>query len=171
LRRLLVVLHVIAGVGLLGIDIAMLSLGWSGATAGDVTTARAAYTSMQSLISPFLPTMAISALVTGAILSVGTKWGLLRHYWIVAKIVVNIAVIVIGARVVKGLVQQALAATLGAASVPTPAAMLLVAASASNLTLLVFATTVSIYKPWGATRRGREAAAAGTSRRRPADRG
>ncbi|MGH8903187.1 MAG: hypothetical protein ACRDYA_16340 [Egibacteraceae bacterium] len=114
---------------------------------------RAAYTSMELLIHPFLPTLAISAFVSGIVLSVGTKWGLFKHYWIVTKLLLNIAVILLGANIVKSLVEQALAATAGAAPELGATGALLVVASSTNLAMLVAATVVSVYKPWGKTRR------------------
>lgn len=145
-RKLVLSVHVVTGVGLLGIDIAVVGLAATAATTGDVATARAAYTSMALLVHPFLPALAVSAFASGVVLSVGTKWGLLEHYWIVTKLLLNLAVILLGANAVKGLVDQAVAATAGAAP------MLLVSAFSANLAMLVAATVISVYKPWGKTR-------------------
>lgn len=158
LRKLLLSVHVISGVGLLGLDIAMVGLGATAASTGQATIARAAYVSMNLLINPFFPVLALSALVSGVVLSLGTKWGLLTHYWIVSKLVLNVIVILSGINLVKRFLEQAVAATSGPGGEPGAAGLLLASASTTNLSLLIAATVISVYKPWGKTRRGRRLA-------------
>ncbi len=76
-----------------------------------------------------------------------------------AKLALTVAAVLCGIFVVRPLVQQAIAATSGAAPLTTPdpgsAPMLLIAASAANVLMLSTATVISVYKPWGAIGRGR----------------
>lgn len=42
------------------------------------------------------PPAAIGALVTGVLLSLGTRWGPLQHYWVATKLALSVGVIVTG---------------------------------------------------------------------------
>jgi len=51
---------------------------------------QAAYLSMQLIAKFVIVPLSFAPLVTGPLLSLGTPWGLFRHYWILAKLVVTI---------------------------------------------------------------------------------
>ena len=161
-RKLVLAAHIVVSVGLLGISAAMLVLGTVAAATPDPGTSSAAYRSMGIFTRGVIQPAAVGALVTGVILSLGTKWGLLEHYWIVAKLALTVAAVLCGIFVVRPLVQQAIAATSGAAPLTTPdpgsGPMLLIATSAANVLMLGAATVISVYKPWGAIARGRREA-------------
>jgi hypothetical protein len=146
-RRLFLSLHVIAGVGWLGVELAIVGLSATAATTDQHGVRDAVYVAIGLLIQPLFPVLALSTLVSGVVLSVGTKWGLLTHWWIVTKLVINVVVIVFGIAVVDRFLLQA----------PTIAVArpLHVAAASTGLSLLAAATLLSVYKPWGRTPRGR----------------
>jgi hypothetical protein len=136
-------------VGLLGLSAAMLVLAAAGAITGDPETAQAAYRSMGIFTGGIVPPTAMAALITGVILSLGTKWGLFTHVWIVTKLVLTVAAILCGIFVISPAVQQAIAG-----SPPR----VLVAAAALNVVMLGAATVISVFKPWGRLRRGQYSA-------------
>ncbi|MGH8930620.1 MAG: DUF2269 domain-containing protein [Egibacteraceae bacterium] len=144
--------HVTAAAGWLGLVVAMVVLGVSAATTGEATLVAAAYGFMAQIGGTVIPGFAVATLLTGVVLSVATPWGLIRHYWVVVKIVLTIAVIVTGVRLTGRWVEQALAGG-------GPAGWLLVAGSAVHLLMLGAATVISVDKPWGKTRRGHRLAA------------
>ena len=82
LRRVLLSVHIIGSVGWIGAAAAYLALGVAARAARNVETVRAAWIGMELtgwfVIVPF----AISALITGVLLSLATPWGLFRHYWV-----------------------------------------------------------------------------------------
>ena len=89
--------------------------------------------------------------------SLGSTWGLLRHYWVLFKLAINLV-----ATIVLLLYMQTLAYLAGvAAETPLPSSELhglrdpspLLHAAAALLLLLV-ATTLAIHKPRGMTRYG-----------------
>jgi len=157
LRKLVLAAHVVVSVGWLGIVAAMLVLEIAAATAQKVGGSEAAYALLDdvsgTLVAPPPASFSIAALLTGIVLSLGTKWGLFDHYWVVAKLLLTVVVIFSGIFLVEGWIRQASAAPEG------PAPMLLICASVAHLLMLVAATVVSVYKPWGTTRRGRRDAA------------
>ena len=160
-RKLILAAHIVVSVGLLGISAAMLVLGTVAATTPDFGTAQAAYRSMGIFTRGVIQPAAVGALVTGLILSLGTKWGLVKHYWIVTKLALTVATVLCGIVVVSPSVQQAIAMTSGAAPLAAPdrgsAPMVLIAASAANVFMLGAATVISVFKPWGTIGRDQEA--------------
>ena len=158
-RKLVLAAHIAISVGLLGISVAMLVLGTVGATTADPPTSRAVYLSMGIFTRGVIQPAAVGALVTGVVLSLGTNWGLLKHYWIVAKLALTVAAVLCGILVAGPSVRQAIAATSAAApltaSDPGSAPLVLIAASGANVLMLGAATVISVYKPWGAIARGR----------------
>ena len=81
------------------------------------------------VVNVALPAAAVGTLVTGVLLSLGTKWGLLRHYWVATKLTLSVGVIVTEIALVDRLIQQSATAApaqavdaeaiLGIASAPT----------------------------------------------------
>jgi hypothetical protein len=148
LRKLVLTVHVVSSVGLLGLSLAMLVLGIS-AAAADAAVSAGLYEAIDAVSGTVVPPFALSALVSGMVLSVATRWGLLNHWWIVVKLVLTVVVILAGIVLFSPAVERAAA---GAAD-----STRLVAAGGANVVMLLAATVLSIYKPWGRTRRGRRA--------------
>ena len=143
LRKLVLAAHALVAVGWFGIVVAKLVLELAAVTGKDAEIPEAAYLFMGLFDRALFPPMALGTLLTGIVLSVGTAWGLFRHYWIMAKLVLTVAVIVTGVVFVGAWLEEARAAASG------PAAVRLVYASLAHLLMLGAATVISIYKPWG----------------------
>ena len=143
LRKLVLAAHVLVAGGWFGVVVAKLVLELAAATAQAAEIPRAAYLFMGLIDRALFPPMALGTLLTGVVLAVGTAWGLFRHYWIMAKLVLTVAVIVTGVVFVGAWLEEARAAASG------PAAVRLVYASLAHLLMLGAATVISIYKPLG----------------------
>ena len=143
LRKLVLAGHVLVAVGWFGVVVAKLVLEITAATAPDREVPGAAYLFMEIFDRALFPPLAVGTILTGVVLAVGTAWGLFRHYWVVAKLVLTVAVIVTGVVFVGAWVEEARVAASG------PAAVRLVYASLAHLLMLGAATVISIYKPWG----------------------
>ena len=154
LRDAVLAAHVIVSVGWLGVVAAALALASAAAVADDPSVARALYLGLAEildiLVMPPPASFSLAALLTGLVLSLGTKWRLFRHYWIVAKLALTVAVILSGILLVDAWVQQAVAGGPGAGSARTR----LIVASASHALMLGAATVLSVYKPRGQFGRG-----------------
>ena len=50
---------------------------------------------MQIIANAVIVPLALAALVTGVVSALGTTWGLLRHYWVVTKLVVVVIATVV----------------------------------------------------------------------------
>jgi hypothetical protein len=164
LRRLVLAAHVLVGVGWFGVVLAKLVLEVTAVTTRDPEVTRAAFQLLTSLDRVTFPPLAVATLLTGVVLSVGTAWGLFQHYWIVAKLVLTVAVVATGVSFVGAWTRQAIAASSGPVadavtgapfgSAPT----LLIGAAVVHLLMLGAATVISVYKPWGRIRPDRHAA-------------
>ena len=63
--------------------VAYLILGILAVTGNDAQTMRAAWIGMEATGWFVIVPLAIASLLTGLVMAIGTKWGLLRHYWVV----------------------------------------------------------------------------------------
>ena len=89
------------------------------------------------------------ALATGVWLGVGTRWGLLRHWWVALKLAGAVAVIVTDVLVVRAGVLEAMALRESRS---------LYGSAAAHCVVLGLATWLSIVKPRGRTPLGRRSA-------------
>ena len=156
--KLLLTTHIIVSVGWLGVVVAKLLLGLIAATTNSPDAALLLFAAAERLNIAF-PPLAIGTLATGVLLSLGTKWGLIQHYWVATKLLLTIGVIVTAVQVGSRLARRVSAAPVEQAApgdtlldlVALPVRLLL-ALSAVHLLLLGVATVLSVYKPWGKTR-------------------
>lgn len=150
-RRLLRAGHVVVAGGWFGLVVAMLVLGVTARTAASVELAASAYRLMARIGGAVIPPMAVATMLSGVVLSLVTPWGLVRHWWIVAKAVLGLVVIVTAVSLTDSWITQAVAD----ASVVGAAGTRLVVASVVHLAMLAVATVISVDKPWGRTPVGR----------------
>ena len=153
LRKFVRTAHVIFTVGWLGTVIAFLALAIVGLNNQDTQIVRAAYVAMD-LIARYVivPLSILPLLLTGPLLSLGTPWGIFRHYWIVVKVVINILstlILLVHMQPIRYLARVAAGGTLSNAD-RSVQIQLVVAAGAGLLALLV-ATGLAVYKPRGMT--------------------
>ncbi|HEY5927058.1 MAG TPA: hypothetical protein VIV11_35465 [Kofleriaceae bacterium] len=160
LRKLALTSHVTASVGWLGAVVAYLVVAIAGLTTSEGELARGAYLTMSVIgwfaIVPF----SLAAMLTGLVQSLGTEWGLFRHYWILVKLVLATigTVVLLGhMRTVTRASGLAMENTILSADHGTLRTQMVVHA-AGGLVILLVATALSIYKPWGKTRYGRRRA-------------
>jgi hypothetical protein len=155
-RKLVLTLHVVTSVGWLGAAIAMTVLLVAGLVTHNPALRPSAFTFMHLYDLAIMIPLGYLALITGVLLSVGTNWGLLKHWWIVTKLVLTVAVLLFAGVFTSGWVLEAVARTAKnpMADLRFLAVQLVVNVAAFNL-IFWTNTTISIYKPWGLTPRGR----------------
>jgi hypothetical protein len=86
LRKLVLTTHITVSVGWLGAVAGFLVLSIAGLTSRDAETVRGAYLAMNLTAWFAIVPLAFGSLLTGIVQSLGTTWGLFRHYWVVAKL-------------------------------------------------------------------------------------
>lgn len=90
IRKFTLMVHVITSVGWIGAVVAYLALGTAAVTIQEVQTVRAAWIAMDLIGWLAIVPLAIAALLTGLVMSLGTRWGLFRHYWVLISLVLTI---------------------------------------------------------------------------------
>lgn len=151
LRRAVLITHVVTSVGWLGAVAAYLALDVVAVTSGDAGRVRAAYLGMELICLSVIVPLALASVVIGVVNSLGTPWGLLRHYWVLAKLLLTLvatAVLLLETRTVRHLAE---AAAAGADPRDLPGTLV---HSVGGLVVLTVITILSVVKPRGMTRYG-----------------
>jgi hypothetical protein len=157
IRKLALTSHVTFSVGWLGAVLAYLVVAIAGLTSLDVQLVKGTYVTMHLMAWFVIVPCAIAALLSGLVQSLGTEWGLLRHYWILAKFVLTtlgtVVLLLHAPRVTEMAVRAAESAF--ATGDHTQQRTALVVHAAGGLAILLAATVLSVFKPWGKTAHGK----------------
>lgn len=160
-RKLTLTAHVTCSVGWVGAVAVFLALSVAGLASRDAELVRAAYLAMELTGWFVIIPLSFASLLTGIVQSLGTEWGLLRHYWVFVKLVITaVATLVLLAHMqpIGQMARVAAQTTLSSDELRGLRVRLLADAVAAEAVLLV-AVTLSVYKPRGRTRYGQRAAA------------
>lgn len=154
-RRAALAVHIISSVGWIGAAAGYLVLGMAAALAEQPLTVRAAWIGMELIGWLAVVPLGCLALLTGLVMSLGTAWGLLRHYWVMfAFILTGLALTVLilhmpdvaaGAEVARTKDDRAVMGLGGDVLHP-----------ALGLVVLVVVAVLNVYKPRGVTAFGRK---------------
>jgi uncharacterized membrane protein len=155
LRRFALTAHVTCSVGWIGAVVVFLALAIIGLTSEDAQTVRGAYLVMEPAAWLVLVPLAFASLLTGLVMSLGTTWGLFRHYWVVFKLLINVFATVVllmymGTFRYMARVAADPSVDLTAVSNASPGLHAVLA-----LLVLLVATVLAVYKPRGVTPYGR----------------
>jgi hypothetical protein len=157
LRKLALTAHVTCSVGWLGAVVAFLALALAALTTNAAGTVRASYVAMELtgwyVVVPFC----LAALVTGLVMSLGTPWGLFRHYWVLVKFLLTIiaAVILIGFTQTLGTLGELAADRTLSIEQLRSLSQSPSLHSGGGLVVLLVTTMLAVYKPWGMTPYGK----------------
>ena len=150
-RKLALTLHVTASVGWLGAVAAFLALAIVGQTSRDAPTVRGAYLVMEPAARLILLPLAYASLITGLVQSLGTTWGLFRHYWVLFKLLINVVATVILTSYMATFRHMAGVAADPGADLSAVRNSSPVLHATLALFVLLVATVLAIYKPRGVT--------------------
>ena len=95
LRKFALAAHITFAVGWIGAVAGYIALDVAAATSQDAQTLRAAYLAMELIAWYVIVPLALASLLTGLVMSLGSKWGLFRHYWVLIALVLTILATVI----------------------------------------------------------------------------
>ena len=155
IRKAVLTAHVLSSVGWLGAVATTLGLSVTALASDDRALVSACYLALQATARYLLVPLSLASLASGIVQSLGTRWGLLRHWWVIFKLGINIiasAVLIMYLETLDYLGQRATGSGLSADALRSPSPVI---HSAGALLLLIAATVLSVYKPKGLTRRGR----------------
>jgi hypothetical protein len=153
-RKLGIVVHVVLSVGWLGAVAAFLALVLA-ALGSDQALSRAAFVGMDLIGRWVLVPLSLGALASGIVQSIGTKWGLLRHYWVLVKLLLTVAATaVLLLHQFTAVEEAARVAMQTAVEVSGPLrrfGIQLFADAGLAAVVLTIITVIAVYKPWGLT--------------------
>jgi hypothetical protein len=152
-RRGILVVHVSASAGWLGLSVGLLGLSVAAVASGSPAVAEASYRSMAVFANWLMIPIALLTLGSGLVLSLGTPWGLARYRWIWTKFWLTLITTALTAFSLRPGVNAAAEEAAAGISVSDPSGLL--AAPIVSLSTYLFMTAISVLKPWGMTRRGR----------------
>ena len=152
IRKIVLTAHVSSSVGWLGGIACFLALAVSGISTHDLPAVHVAYLGMNWIGWRVLVPLSFASLLSGIVQSLGTEWGLFRHYWVLFKLAINVlasTVLLLFMLELRSLVALNASERVTELMSPSP----LIHASV-GLMLVLMATVLSVYKPRGMTAYG-----------------
>jgi hypothetical protein len=152
LRKFMLTAHVVSSVGWIGAVVAYLALVVAALTSQDPQTVRASFLAMELTYFVLVP-LAFGSLLTGVVQSLGSTWGLFRHYWVLFKLLLTVIatlVLLLNMQTVSSLAD--VAADADSADLPGAGGQLLHAGV--GMLVLLMTVILAVFKPRGMTRYG-----------------
>lgn len=150
-RKLLLAGHVTASLGWAGALAVFLAHAAVGLISEDPFVMRAAAVAMATCAWLVILPLSLASLVTGVVQAIGTAWGLVKHYWVVFKLVLTVlATAVLLSKL--GPISQLALQSLGGDFPPAggrPLAMSLLVHAVGGLVVVLAAMVLAIWKPAG----------------------
>ncbi|MEO7317814.1 MAG: hypothetical protein ABIZ56_02370 [Chthoniobacteraceae bacterium] len=157
LRKVALTAHVTFSVGWLGAVAAFLALAVAGLASRDAQMVRAVYLAMNLTAWSVIVPLSLASPLTGIVQSLGTSWGLFRHYWVLVKFLITIPatiLLLLHMRPIGHLARVVAETTLARGDL-AGLRIQLVANAAAAMVVLIVATALSVFKPPGLTPYGR----------------
>src|SRR6266542_3186968 len=95
LRKVTLTVHITCSVGWLGAIAAYITLNVPALTSSNTQTVRAAYLMMLPVGWYAIVPLALASLLTGIVLSLGTHWGMFRHYWVLFSLIITVVAVAV----------------------------------------------------------------------------
>lgn len=152
LRKLALSAHITLSVGWIGAVLAYIALDLTASTSHDAAAVRTAYLAMDGIVRSVIVPLAMATLVTGLVMSFGTKWGLFRHWWVLISLLLTVLATVVLFAETRTISQLAAIA----AHPDTSADQLrrlggTLAHSVGGTVVLLLVLVLNVYKPHGLT--------------------
>src|SRR5919112_515713 len=155
-RKGVLVVHIVSAGVWIGIDVVMAIVIFTALVTNDDNTRALCYQALELFaVWPLLAT-GLVCLASGVVLGLGTKYGLVRYWWVAIKLVLNIvltALVLLALR--PEVVEAAEQGRQFAAGIPASLAVgnLIFPPIVSPAALLI-AVVLAVFKPWGRIRKG-----------------
>ncbi len=155
LRKFALAAHIAFSVGWVGAVAGYIALDVAAATSQDIQTLRAAYLAMGLIAWYAIVPLALASLLTGLVMSLGTKWGLVRHYWVLISLLLTIfatVVLLVETRTIGYFADTAADPTASGGDLRALGSTLV--HSVGGAVVLLAILVLNVYKPRGMTRYG-----------------
>ncbi|SDK50177.1 hypothetical protein SAMN04487820_108280 [Actinopolyspora mzabensis] len=153
-RKGVLVLHIVSAGAWIGIDVVLAVLVFTALLTEDARTAAVAHQALGLFAIRPLLVAGLVCLLSGVVLGLGTKYGLLRYWWVAVKLVINVVFVLL---VPLGLGPTVTAAVeygqgITASEQFTFAINQLIFPPVVSPLGLLVAFVLAVYKPWGRIR-------------------
>ena len=154
-RKGVLVVHIASAGTWIGMDVVMAILVFTALLAEDGATRALCFRALELFAVWPLISTGLLCLASGVVLGLGTKWGLVRYWWVAVKLALNVVLVFLVAFLLRpGVIEAAEQGRLFAAgeAVSLAAGNMVFPPIVSTSALLV-ATVLAVFKPWGLIRR------------------
>ncbi|GAA4432287.1 hypothetical protein GCM10023169_37890 [Georgenia halophila] len=156
-RRAVLITHIAAAGSWLGMDVVMGALVLTAATTESLQTRAVAFRALEMFALVPLVTVALLTLISGVLLGLGSKYGVLRYWWVATKLVLTLVLTTLTVVALRpGVVDAAdRGGDFLAGGAPDLAVGQLIFPPIVSTTAVLAAMVLSVVKPWGRTGRNR----------------
>jgi hypothetical protein len=155
MRKGVLVVHIVSGGAWIGIDVAMGVVIFTALLAEDGNTRALCYRALELFAVWPLLTTGLLSLASGVVLGLGTKWGLIRYWWVAIKLVLNVVLVALVPVLLRPQVIEM--AEQGRRFMAGEAASLavgdLIFPPIVSPSALLVAFVLAVFKPWGRIRK------------------
>jgi hypothetical protein len=151
-RRFVLAVHLALAIGWIGALAAYIALDATAVISADGSLIRASYAAMDLIVRYVIVPLALGAVISGVVISVGTKWGLFRHWWVVISLLLTLfatVVLLLETSTVSGL--AAIAAEPGTSTEQLRGLGGTLVHSVGGTVVLLIVLVLNVYKPRGLT--------------------
>ncbi|MCE7011268.1 hypothetical protein LWC34_51945 [Kibdelosporangium philippinense] len=152
-RRAWLIIHIVSAGAWIGMDLVLGVLVFTAMWTSDPQTAAVAYQALELFAVWPLIITGIVCLISGIALGLGTKYGLVRYWWVFVKLIMNVILVLLVIFSLRTGVQEAAEFGRGLAAAP-PDSMIFPPIVSTSAVL--FATVISVIKPWGRLRKDKK---------------
>ena len=163
-RKFWLAVHLTVSVGWIGAVAAYIAFDVTAATGQDPESVRSAFLVMERIAGYVIVPLAVASVVTGVVVSLGSKWGLFRHYWVVISLLLTIfatIVLIVETRTIASLAALATDPATSADELRSLPSTLVHSVGGTLLLLVIL--VLNVYKPRGLTKYGRRKESDGRS--------
>jgi hypothetical protein len=151
-RKFILFAHVTTSVGLLGAVASFLLLSTIGIVSSNEQLVRACYVLLMPLTTYLVLPLVIASLFVGIISSLGTPWGLIRYYWVAAKLLLTSVILIVLLLQMNAIAElSAIAAARMVTDAELDLRIRMIVHSGGGLGLLLLIMILSLWKPKGVT--------------------
>jgi hypothetical protein len=155
MRKGVLVVHIVSAGAWIGIDVVMGIIIFTALLTEDDNTRALCYRALELFAVWPLFTTGLVCLASGIVLGIGTKWGLVRYWWVAIKLALNIVLTTLVLVALRpGVIEAAEQGRRFAAGEPASLAVGdLIFPPIVSPTALLIAFVLAVFKPWGRIRK------------------
>ena len=154
-RRTVLTVHILGAGAWIGIDVVLGVLIFTALLTSTTSVEALCYQALRLFAVWPLLIAGLMTLASGIVLGLGTRYGLVRYWWVAVKLVLNVMLVSLVAILLRPALAEAAnyGEALAAGGSPDGSMSGLVFPPVVSLVALTTATILSVFKPWGRIRR------------------